>query len=72
MPKDREKLLSNARGPGILSVQMPGGVPGGMVKVGIERDISPPSKQARCNDGKLCAISLEFNSFRLTDDHSSL
>ena len=32
--------MSSAWGPGIFSVQMPGGVPGAMVRVGIEQDIS--------------------------------
>ena len=38
-PGPGKNWQSNARGPGIFCVQMPGGVPGGMVRVGIERDI---------------------------------
>ena len=39
MPRGRERIDCQCPGPGLFSVQMPGGVPGGMVRVGIERDI---------------------------------
>ena len=39
-PGAGKKLAVKCPGAGIFSVQMPGGVPGGMVRVGIERDIT--------------------------------
>ena len=39
-PGAGKKLTVKCPGPGIFSVQMPRGCPGGMVRVGNERDIS--------------------------------